>query len=84
MSLSLLDIHGPSITIDTACSSGLIAFDQAVQYLQSGEGESAIVCGANTHAWYAVLPLVANDRDRRLITPSFPGLVLLASSQLRR
>ncbi|KAF4622433.1 hypothetical protein D9613_009459 [Agrocybe pediades] len=47
----LLDIHGPSVTVDTACSSGLIAFDQAVQYLQSGEGESAIVCGSNTHAW---------------------------------
>lgn len=49
--LSLLDVHGPSITVDTACSSGLIALDQAVQYLRSGEGESAIVCGANTHCW---------------------------------
>lgn len=24
----------------------------AVRYLQSGEGESAIVCGANVHPWY--------------------------------
>ena len=23
----------------------------AVQYLQSGQAESAIVCGANTHSW---------------------------------
>jgi len=27
----------------------------AVKYLQSGEGKSAIVCGANVHCWY-VLP----------------------------
>ncbi|TEB25720.1 ketoacyl-synt-domain-containing protein [Coprinellus micaceus] len=47
----LLDVHGPSYTIDTACSSGLVGFDQAVRYLQSGQGESAIVCGANTHSW---------------------------------
>ncbi|KAJ2925849.1 hypothetical protein H1R20_g11245, partial [Candolleomyces eurysporus] len=47
----LLDVHGPSYTIDTACSSGLVAFDQAVRYLRSGEGDSAIVCGANTHSW---------------------------------
>ncbi|KAJ3510158.1 hypothetical protein NMY22_g16056 [Coprinellus aureogranulatus] len=48
----LLDVHGPSYTIDTACSSGLVGFDQAVRYLQSGQGESAIVCGANTHSCY--------------------------------
>ncbi|KAF8151526.1 hypothetical protein B0H34DRAFT_132545 [Crassisporium funariophilum] len=47
----LLDVHGPSFTVDTACSSGLIVMDHAVQYLQSGQGESAIVCGANTHTW---------------------------------
>ncbi|KAF8811343.1 ketoacyl-synt-domain-containing protein [Phlegmacium glaucopus] len=47
----LLDVHGPSFTVDTACSSGLIVLDHAVQYLQSGQGESAIVCGANTHTW---------------------------------
>ncbi|KAF9473131.1 ketoacyl-synt-domain-containing protein [Pholiota conissans] len=58
----LLDIHGPSLTIDTACSSGLIAFDQAVQYLQSGEGESAIVCGANTHAWPGTLGFLSAQK----------------------
>ncbi|KAF6747507.1 thiolase-like protein [Ephemerocybe angulata] len=42
----LLDVHGPSYTIDTACSSW-----PSVRYLQSGQGESAIVCGANTHSW---------------------------------
>ncbi|KDR66936.1 hypothetical protein GALMADRAFT_232327 [Galerina marginata CBS 339.88] len=58
----LLDIHGPSLTIDTACSSGLIAFDQAVQYLQSGEGEAAIVCGANTHAWPGTLGFLSAQK----------------------
>ena len=65
---SLLDVHGPSYTVDTACSFGLIVLDNstfihtryqsrmlmislAVQYLQSGQAESAIVCGANTHTW---------------------------------
>ncbi|RDB30947.1 6-deoxyerythronolide-B synthase EryA1, modules 1 and 2 [Hypsizygus marmoreus] len=45
----LLDIHGPSMTVETACSGGLVALDQAVRHLESGRGESAIVCGANTH-----------------------------------
>ncbi|KAK0199304.1 polyketide synthetase [Desarmillaria ectypa] len=46
----LLDVHGPSIAIDTACSGSLVALDQAVNYLNSG-GESAIVVGVNTHSW---------------------------------
>ncbi|KAF8180341.1 hypothetical protein K438DRAFT_1725600 [Mycena galopus ATCC 62051] len=47
----LLDVHGPSVSYDTACSSGMVAFDQAVQYLQSGKAETAIVCGGNSHVW---------------------------------
>ncbi|KAJ7096818.1 hypothetical protein C8R44DRAFT_989127 [Mycena epipterygia] len=47
----LLDIHGPSITVDTACSGGIVCIDQAVTYLQSGAGEVAIVCSSNTHCW---------------------------------
>ncbi|KAH7091721.1 hypothetical protein BKA62DRAFT_834886 [Auriculariales sp. MPI-PUGE-AT-0066] len=30
----LLDVHGPSVAIDTACSGGLVALDQAVRYLR--------------------------------------------------
>ncbi|KAJ6578109.1 hypothetical protein B0H19DRAFT_1253389 [Mycena capillaripes] len=47
----LLDIHGPSLTIDTACSGGLVCIDQAVNYLHSGAAESALVCSSNTHCW---------------------------------
>ncbi|KDR66938.1 hypothetical protein GALMADRAFT_232329 [Galerina marginata CBS 339.88] len=45
----LLDVHGPSTTTDTACSSGLVVLDQAVKYLQSGDGDSAIVAAVNTN-----------------------------------
>ncbi|KAJ7127893.1 hypothetical protein C8R44DRAFT_616608 [Mycena epipterygia] len=47
----LLDVNGPSISLDTACSGGMVAFDEAVQYLRSGQAETAIVCAANTHSW---------------------------------
>ncbi|KAJ7183703.1 hypothetical protein C8R46DRAFT_815790, partial [Mycena filopes] len=47
----LLDIHGPSLTIDTACSGGLVCIDQAVNYLQSGAAEMALVSSSNTHCW---------------------------------
>ncbi|KAJ7196194.1 hypothetical protein GGX14DRAFT_545737 [Mycena pura] len=47
----LLDIHGPSVTVDTACSGGIVCIDQAIAYLQSGAAESAIVCSSNTHCW---------------------------------
>uniref|UniRef100_A0A8H7XR57 Uncharacterized protein n=1 Tax=Psilocybe cubensis TaxID=181762 RepID=A0A8H7XR57_PSICU len=47
----LLDIHGPSLATDTACSTGLVIVDQAVKYIQSGDGDTAIVTAVNTHAW---------------------------------
>ncbi|KAK0482062.1 hypothetical protein EDD18DRAFT_1362674 [Armillaria luteobubalina] len=47
----LLDIHGPSITVDTACSGGIVCMDQAITFLQSGGADTAIVCSSNTHCW---------------------------------
>ena len=36
---------GPSFTIDTACSSGLYAMNQAIQNIRNGACDAAIVGG---------------------------------------
>ncbi|NUR29201.1 MAG: hypothetical protein HOV83_25735, partial [Catenulispora sp.] len=42
-----LDLHGPSMTVDTMCSSGLTALHLAVRALRGGESEAAIVGAVN-------------------------------------
>lgn len=42
-----LSLTGPSITIDTACSSSMYALDVAYKMLRSGQIEAAIVGGTN-------------------------------------
>ncbi|KAF2441997.1 reducing type I polyketide synthase [Karstenula rhodostoma CBS 690.94] len=41
------NLHGPSITLDTACSSGMVALDLACQGLWSGQTNMAIVAASN-------------------------------------
>ncbi|EGE80204.2 polyketide synthase, variant 2 [Blastomyces dermatitidis ATCC 18188] len=41
------DFHGPSVTIDTACSSGLVSLHLAAQSLKSGDSEMAVVTGGS-------------------------------------
>lgn len=43
-----LDLKGPNLAINTACSSGLVALHQAVQSLRQNECELALVGSANT------------------------------------
>lgn len=42
-----LNLHGPSITLDTACSGSLIALHQACQSIRSGEASQALAGGIN-------------------------------------
>ncbi|WP_256524085.1 SDR family NAD(P)-dependent oxidoreductase [Aquimarina sp. EL_43] len=42
-----LDLQGPAISTNTACSSGLVALHQAVSSLRQGECKSAIVAGVS-------------------------------------
>ncbi|KAI0146370.1 ketoacyl-synt-domain-containing protein [Xylariaceae sp. FL1272] len=42
------DLRGPSIHVDTACSSGLTAFDMACQSMLCGDSDAALVLGAST------------------------------------
>ncbi|KAG8531947.1 Type I Iterative PKS [Bacidia gigantensis] len=41
------DLHGASMTIDTACSSGMVAVDLACNGIWSGQSKMAIAAGAN-------------------------------------
>ena len=42
-----LALHGPSIAVDSACSSSMYALDFAYKAILSGECDAAIVGGAN-------------------------------------
>ena len=42
-----LGVHGPAITFDTACSSGLLAIHMACRSLNDGESDLALAGGAN-------------------------------------
>ncbi|GBN38053.1 Fatty acid synthase, partial [Araneus ventricosus] len=61
------DFKGPSLVIDTACSSGAVALYEAVRAIQSNECEAAIVGAANlclrpaTSLQYNKLNMLSDD-----------------------
>ncbi|NWN83926.1 MAG: polyketide synthase, partial [Halomonas sp.] len=45
----VFDLHGPSMSLDTACSSALVAFHQACQAIRAGEIDMALAGGISLH-----------------------------------
>jgi fatty acid synthase len=43
----IFDFKGPSFAVDTACSSAMFAFDQAMTSMRTGQCDAAIVVGSN-------------------------------------
>lgn len=43
----VFDLRGPSVTLDTGCSGGLVALHHAFQSLRNGETDAALVASAN-------------------------------------
>ena len=43
-----LNLHGPSVAVETACSSALVAIHRAVEAIRSGGCDTAIAGGVNT------------------------------------
>jgi len=42
----VFDLRGPSLTMDTACSSTLVALHEACKALRDGDAEQVLVGGA--------------------------------------
>lgn len=54
-----LDLHGPNIVIDTACSAGLVAVHTACNALNNGECDMAVAGGIN----FLISPTKNNNLD---------------------
>ncbi|KAI1806439.1 hypothetical protein F4811DRAFT_510997 [Daldinia bambusicola] len=60
------DLHGPSIHVNTACSSSLAAVDIACKTIQSGDAECALVTSANFLLDPSIVQLLS---DQNFLSP---------------
>ncbi|KAI8964847.1 hypothetical protein F5Y11DRAFT_57289 [Daldinia sp. FL1419] len=60
------DLHGPSIHVNTACSSSLAAVDVACKTIQSGDAECALVTSANFLLDPSIVQLLS---DQNFLSP---------------
>ncbi|KAF2868359.1 hypothetical protein BDV95DRAFT_500684 [Massariosphaeria phaeospora] len=56
------NLRGPSVHVDTACSSGLVALDLACQSMRSGDATAALVIGSSALLSPELTTLLANMR----------------------
>jgi 3-oxoacyl-(acyl-carrier-protein) synthase/NAD(P)-dependent dehydrogenase (short-subunit alcohol dehydrogenase family) len=76
------DFSGPSMVIDTACSSALVGMSMAIQSLRSGEISAAVVGGVSlldgerTHALFQQRGLLSDGADFHLFDERADGIVL--------
>ncbi len=61
-----LDLRGPSVAVDTACSSALVAVHQAAQSLRAGECDLALTGGVNVIL--SPLPSVSFSQFGRMVS----------------
>lgn len=54
------DLHGPSVSLDTACSSGLLGVHYAAQCLRAGDCDAVLVAGATVFATPEIFRFSAN------------------------
>jgi polyketide synthase PksL len=75
------DLHGPSLVLDTACSSALIAMHMAVQSLASDETAAAVVGGVSLlesdggHRMFDRRGLLAQDGEFHVFDQRAQGIV---------
>jgi len=76
-----LDFHGPSEPVETACSSSLVALHRAVQSINSGDCDMALVGGVNTivtpeaHINFAKAGMLARDGRCKTFSADANGYV---------
>ncbi|MFT4400843.1 SDR family NAD(P)-dependent oxidoreductase [Bacillus sp. SW14] len=75
------DLRGPSIVLDTACSSALVGLNMAIQALRSGDIEAAVVGGvslldADAHHMFQERGLLSDKPSFHIFDKRADGVIL--------